>query len=159
MTYCSCLTKETDVAVAPLTITMERNEAVDFLNIYYYETIGIMIQQMSTENQIWQMFSLFAKQVWIAVFVTCCISTVFINIISRISPTPNDSGFKRLSNCVWYTVSCVTNQGQAGINYYGFSQSHFLSIKQRINFQEVNMNQKLGRYKTFLHFGGYSFSL
>lgn len=107
--------QETDIAVADLTMTYERSTAVDFTAPYYFESMGILIWQPDISNNIWKMLSLFSIYVWVALAISASISVVVLFALHRFSALPVDSKLNGFGRCMWFGISCLTNQGKSKV--------------------------------------------
>lgn len=84
---------------------------IDYSLPFYYESIGILIQQPEMEKSCWKMFSLFSKSTWILILVSILVSSTILYILHKFSAVPLDSAFNTFGECLWCSMSTFLNQG------------------------------------------------
>ncbi|XP_015783422.1 glutamate receptor ionotropic, kainate 2 [Tetranychus urticae] len=113
-----------DIAVADLTITYERESAVDFTMPFMNLGIGILFRKPKKEPpRLFSFMSPLAIEVWIYLLTAFLGVTLFLFVIARFSPyewinphpcikTPEDleNNFT-MKNTLWFTIGCLMQQG------------------------------------------------
>ncbi|XP_021000130.2 glutamate receptor ionotropic, kainate 2 [Parasteatoda tepidariorum] len=118
------LRKEADIAIADLSITYEREEAVDFTMPWM--TLGISILFKKPDKKSPPMFSFLqplSLEVWFYMGTAYLGVSLFLFILARLSPyewvnphpcdTENDTVENQftLLNCFWFTIGSIMQQG------------------------------------------------
>ncbi|RWS28514.1 Glutamate receptor: ionotropic kainate-like protein 2, partial [Leptotrombidium deliense] len=113
-----------DVAVADLTITYERESAVDFTMPFMNLGIGILFRRPKKEPpKLFSFMSPLAVEVWIYLLTAFLGVTLFLFVIARFSPyewvNPHpcvkepeelENNFT-MKNTLWFTIGCLMQQG------------------------------------------------
>ena len=116
--------KKADIAVADLTITYERESAVDFSMPFMNLGIGILYRKPQKEPpKLFSFMSPLAIEVWIYLLTAFLGVTLFLFVIARFSPyewvNPHpcvrepeelENSFT-MKNTLWFTIGCLMQQG------------------------------------------------
>ncbi|XP_051526126.1 probable glutamate receptor [Myxocyprinus asiaticus] len=109
---------EADIAVAPLTLTAKREEAVDMTKPYMQTGISFILRKglASEDSHFLSLLHIFSTEMWISVLVAYLLTSVCIFLVARISPCEWKQPEKEqnsfpLSHSFWYTVGALTLQG------------------------------------------------
>uniref|UniRef100_A0A8D0BQN2 Glutamate receptor n=1 Tax=Salvator merianae TaxID=96440 RepID=A0A8D0BQN2_SALMN len=108
--------KEVDLAVAPLTITSAREDAVDFTQPFLHTGIGILLEKDSAleEASLFHFLTPFSKETWAGVLVAYLCSSLCLFLAARMSPCEWDgSGETNFTflNSLWFGAGAFTLQG------------------------------------------------
>lgn len=78
--------KEADLIAAPLTMTGERFEAVNYAPAIGYETFGLFIWRSASEEELsWLTFTRpFANHLWLALFASAALVCLFLELFSAL---------------------------------------------------------------------------
>lgn len=75
---------EADLAVAPLSITKERQNAVDFSYPFYVDSISFVTRRLKPHSEIFAIFHPFSLEVWIMLFIfTFAMTVVFYHVLKN----------------------------------------------------------------------------
>ena len=109
-----------DVAVGPLTATVLREKAVDFMMPFMCFTEDVLIRKQTSEKEIGflQFMNPFKLEVWFCTLATIVIISISVFIINYYSPY----GYKQEDgkgtseefnyfNSLWFSVACMLQQG------------------------------------------------
>lgn len=146
------------MAVADFTATYERSQAIDFSSSFFFETNGILVRESGSESKLWNMFLLFTIEVWLTIFGCAILSICFLHLLHKFSAIPYACKFNKFGSCVWFVISCLTNQGIIISNIDWVSKVTCSMKKQTIQVRKMRI-MKVGPLKTLWHFGGYQYSL
>ncbi|XP_076314970.1 putative glutamate receptor [Tachypleus tridentatus] len=120
--------KEADIAVGSLTITRDREDAIDFTFPFYEEPTKILLPKPETESKLWTVAKPFRWQVWLAVLlVLFLISTTiyFLNLyfvkLRHRNPEDSNIGIESYNISLygaqhwywqlWYLFGTIIQQG------------------------------------------------
>ncbi|UXI22280.1 uncharacterized protein NH340_JMT08223 [Sarcoptes scabiei] len=113
-----------DIAVADLTITYEREAAVDFTMPFMSLGIGILYKRQKKDPpKLFSFMSPLAMDVWVYLITSFLGVTLFLFFVARFSPyewinphpcvkEPNElkNNFS-MKNTLWFTIGCLMQQG------------------------------------------------
>ncbi|XP_068737794.1 glutamate receptor 2-like isoform X1 [Montipora capricornis] len=112
--------KNADVAVGPLTATVLREKAVDFMMPFMCFTEDVLIRKRTSEKEIGflQFMNPFKLEVWFCTLATIVIISISVFVINYYSPY----GYKQEDgkgtseefnyfNSLWFSVACMLQQG------------------------------------------------
>jgi len=110
-----------DLAVAPMTMTSEREEVVDFVSPHFEQT-GILIAMRLPEKDtsLFKFMAVLRPEVWWCLLGAIIATAVVLYIVDRFSPFSGNNNKKRfpyecrrftLSECLWFAVASLTPQG------------------------------------------------
>ncbi|XP_056319079.1 probable glutamate receptor [Danio aesculapii] len=109
---------EADIAVAPLTLTAQREAVVDMSKPFMQTGLSFIMRKDlgSDDSQFLSLLKLFSTEMWMGVLVAYLLTSVCIFLVSRISPCEweqpeKDNNSFTLSHSFWYTVGALTLQG------------------------------------------------
>ncbi|XP_066493833.1 probable glutamate receptor [Tiliqua scincoides] len=108
--------KEADLAVAPLTITSERENVVDFTQPFLYTGIGILLEKdsASEDASLFHFLAPFSTEMWCGVLAAYLISSLCLFLAARVSPCEwdgNEETHFTFLNSFWFGVGALTLQG------------------------------------------------
>ncbi|XP_053136811.1 probable glutamate receptor [Hemicordylus capensis] len=108
--------KEADLAVAPLTITSVREDAVDFTQPFLHMGIGILLEKdsASEDASLFHFLSPFSKETWVGVLVAYLLSSLCLFLAARMSPCEwdgNEDTHFTFLNSLWFGAGALTLQG------------------------------------------------
>lgn len=100
------------MAVAPLTITYDRSQVVDFCSPYYFETMGIMIKVDKSRSAVnpWKFILLFTGLAWAAILLSGFVAAIYIYIINVATPVEQARNCETMRSCIWFVYSVMVNQ-------------------------------------------------
>ncbi|XP_070615194.1 probable glutamate receptor [Erythrolamprus reginae] len=110
------LRKEADLAVAPLTITSVREEAVDFTQPFLHTGIGILLEkEVALEDaSLFHFLTPFTKETWAGILLAYLLSSLCLFLAGRMSPSEwnenRENNFSFL-NSLWFGAGALTLQG------------------------------------------------
>lgn len=116
--------QKADIAVADLTITYEREAAVDFTMPFMSLGIGILYKKHKKEPpKLFSFMSPLAMDVWVYLITSFLGVTLFLFFVARFSPyewvnphpcikDPDElkNNFS-MKNTLWFTIGCLMQQG------------------------------------------------
>ncbi|KAH9389246.1 hypothetical protein TYRP_008603, partial [Tyrophagus putrescentiae] len=104
-----------DIAVADLTITYEREAAVDFTMPFMSLGIGILYKKHKKEPpKLFSFMSPLAMDVWVYLITSFLGVTLFLFFVARFSPYEWPDELKNnfsMKNTLWFTIGCLMQQG------------------------------------------------
>ncbi|XP_065350646.1 ionotropic receptor 25a-like [Cloeon dipterum] len=110
-----------DLICAPLTMTAERDEVIDFITPYVEQTgLSIVLKQPVAETSLFKFMTVLKTEVWIALVVSVTITSLLMYILERFSPYSYTRSPERypyecrtfdLKECFWFTLTSFTPQG------------------------------------------------
>ncbi|XP_068096791.1 probable glutamate receptor [Hyperolius riggenbachi] len=110
--------KEADLAVAPLTITVVRENAISFSTPFMQTGIGILLKKDATSggSYLFGFLSPFSKELWIGIIVSYLITSLCLFLVGRLSPCEwtdpsNEQNKFTFLNSLWYGIGAFTLQG------------------------------------------------
>ncbi|KAH9404219.1 Glutamate receptor 2, partial [Tyrophagus putrescentiae] len=113
---------EADIAIAPLTITSVREEAIDFTKPFMSLGISIMIKKPQKKNPgIFSFMDPLSSEIWMCIILSYVGVSVVLFIVSRFSPYewryedtvygPHVSNDFSLYNSMWFSLGALMQQG------------------------------------------------
>ncbi|XP_070812131.1 probable glutamate receptor isoform X1 [Pituophis catenifer annectens] len=107
--------KEADLAVAPLTITSVREDAVDFTQPFLHTGIGILLEKEAAleEPSLFHFLTPFTKETWGGILLAYLLSSLCLFLAGRMSPSEwngQENDFTFL-NSLWFSAGALTLQG------------------------------------------------
>ncbi|XP_044301252.1 probable glutamate receptor [Varanus komodoensis] len=108
--------KEADLAVAPLTITSVREDAVDFTQPFLHTGIGILLEKESAleEASLFHFLTPFSKETWACILAAYLLSSLCLFLAARLSPCEwdgNEENRFTLLDSLWFGAGSFTLQG------------------------------------------------
>ncbi|XP_064637985.1 glutamate receptor 3-like isoform X2 [Lineus longissimus] len=114
--------QQADMAVAPLTINVERERVVDFTKPFMSLGISIMIKKPEKQKPgVFSFMDPLSNRVWACVTIACIASGFLLFLVGRISPyqfciKEDCSGIQTddeftLFNCIWFALGALMCQG------------------------------------------------
>ncbi|XP_063001599.1 probable glutamate receptor [Elgaria multicarinata webbii] len=108
--------KEADLAVAPLTITSIREDAVDFTQPFLHTGIGILLEKETSleEASMFHFLTPFSKEMWGGILVAYLLSSLCLFLAARMSPCEwdgNEENRFTFLNSLWFGAGSFTLQG------------------------------------------------
>ncbi|XP_059489229.1 ionotropic receptor 25a-like [Neocloeon triangulifer] len=110
-----------DLICAPLTMTAERDEVIDFITPYIENTgLTIVIKQPVQETSLFKFMTVLKTEVWIALVVSIIITSILMYVLEKFSPYSYSRSPERypyecrvfdLKECFWFTLTSFTPQG------------------------------------------------
>ncbi|KAI5101477.1 hypothetical protein C0J45_8680, partial [Silurus meridionalis] len=118
---------EADLALAPLTLTAVREEAVDMTKPFMQTGLSFIMRKdiVSDDSQYLSFLNLFSSEMWISLLVAYLLTSICIFLVARISPSEwsqpqvEENQFT-ISHSFWYTIGALSLQG-AGPHPKAFS--------------------------------------
>ncbi|CAL4208831.1 unnamed protein product, partial [Meganyctiphanes norvegica] len=78
---------ETDIIVAPLTMTSEREEVIDFVAPYFDQSgISIVIRRSKPEESLFKFMLVLRWEVWVSIMAALVVTGFMIWLLDRYSP-------------------------------------------------------------------------
>ncbi|KAB7497732.1 Glutamate receptor ionotropic, kainate 1, partial [Armadillidium nasatum] len=113
--------QEADIAVAPLTITSDREEVIDFTKPFMTVGVSIMIKRPAPKsNGVFSFLSPFSEEIWMCIIFACVGVSIVLFLVSRFSPYEwkvNESFTKTtitnefsICNSLWFTIGAIMQQ-------------------------------------------------
>lgn len=110
---------ETDMIVAALVTTGEREEVIDFVAPIFEETgISIVIRNPVRATSLFKFMTVLRTEVWISMMISVIISAVLLWVLDKYSPYsgqnrtyPFDSRYFSLKESFWFALTSYTPQG------------------------------------------------
>ncbi|KAM6434858.1 putative glutamate receptor isoform 1-T3 [Liasis olivaceus] len=108
--------KEADLAVAPLTITSVREDAVDFTQPFLHTGIGILLEKEAAleEASLFHFLTPFSKETWAGILLAYFLSSLCLFLAGRMSPSEwneNQENYFTFLNSLWFGAGALTLQG------------------------------------------------
>ncbi|XP_072012045.1 probable glutamate receptor [Engystomops pustulosus] len=110
--------KEADLAVAPLTITTVRENAISFTKPFMQTGIGILLKKESSSggSYLFGFLNPFSKELWIGIIISYVITSLCLFLVARLSPCEwsepsNEQNQYTLLNSLWFGIGALTLQG------------------------------------------------
>ncbi|XP_069941255.1 ionotropic receptor 25a isoform X1 [Cherax quadricarinatus] len=111
----------TDMIVAPLTMTSEREEVIDFVAPYFDQSgISIVIRKRMREESLFKFMTVLKPEVWVSIVAALVVTGVMIWLLDRYSPysaqnnadlyPPHCRKFT-LKESFWFALTSFTPQG------------------------------------------------
>ncbi|XP_045135403.1 ionotropic receptor 25a-like isoform X2 [Portunus trituberculatus] len=111
----------TDIIVAPLTMTSEREEVIDFVAPYFDQSgISIVIRKRQREESLFKFMTVLRAEVWVSIVAALVVTGIMIWLLDRYSPysaqnnstlyPPNCRKFT-LKESFWFALTSFTPQG------------------------------------------------
>ena len=117
-----------EIALAPLTITSNRGNVIDFTKPYYDFGLQALYNMKDdgdqfSESQLFSFLDPFDTKLWLLILVSILVVSLGLTVLGRLSPydwkqnPPDDfplweSGFQMtFRNSVWQSLSAVLQQG------------------------------------------------
>ena len=114
-----------DIVAAPLTVTFERSQAVDFLYPIFFDTNRIVIKRPDQDENKWRtLIDIYSVTVLILIGVSLVFSTGFLCFVENINPyymleeNREKSRLSTISDCFWYNYGALLTQGNTNIDFY-----------------------------------------
>ena len=110
------MTNKADFAVADLTVTKSREEAVRFSKAYFRAGMALAMQLQQEEKTLFYWLNPLAANVWIAMFGVCVTCALIMCFYSKYSPMSyevdqEDEITFTFYNCLWFMVASFMQQG------------------------------------------------
>lgn len=113
---------EADIAIAPLTITVAREEVIDFTKPFMSLGISIMIKKPQKKNPgIFSFMDPLSSEIWLCIMLSYVGVAVVLYVVSRFSPYewryeetvygPHVSNDFSLYNSLWFALGAIMQQG------------------------------------------------
>uniref|UniRef100_A0A8C5HI26 Glutamate receptor n=1 Tax=Gouania willdenowi TaxID=441366 RepID=A0A8C5HI26_GOUWI len=108
---------ETDLAIAPLTLTAMRERAVEMTKPFMQTGISILLRKdVSEGSNLFDFLTAFTAETWVGILIAYLGTAACFFVVSRLSPCewsepqsePNTFGFL---HSLWYTAGALTLQG------------------------------------------------
>lgn len=110
--------KEADLAIAPLTITTVRENAISFTKPFMQTGIGILLKKDTADegSYMFGFLNPFSKELWIGIIISYVITSLCLFLVGRLSPCEwtepaSEQNQFTLLNSLWYGVGAFTLQG------------------------------------------------
>ncbi|XP_060554333.1 glutamate receptor-like isoform X2 [Ruditapes philippinarum] len=111
--------QEVDLAIAPITITSQRERVVDFTKPYMSLGISIMIKKTAVKKaSVFSFMDPLSYEIWMCILFAYIGVSVVLFLVSRFSPTEwhVDDGASisndfTISNSLWYSLGAFMQQG------------------------------------------------
>ncbi|XP_051493024.1 probable glutamate receptor isoform X1 [Apus apus] len=112
------LRKEADIAVAPLTVTSEREEVVSFTTPFLQTGIGILLRKdtISQELSFFHFLAPFSKEIWTGLLFAYVLTCFCLFLVARLSPCEwnepkNEENHFTFLNSLWFGAGALALQG------------------------------------------------
>ncbi|XP_068205985.1 ionotropic receptor 25a-like isoform X1 [Palaemon carinicauda] len=111
----------TDIIVAPLTMTSEREEVIDFVAPYFDQSgISIVIRKSQREESLFKFMTVLKPEVWVSIVAALVVTGIMIWLLDRYSPySAQNNAALYPANCrkftlkesFWFALTSFTPQG------------------------------------------------
>ena len=112
---------DTDLIVADLTMTSEREEIIDFVSPYFDQAgISIVLRKKEREQTLFKFLSVLKAEVWLGIVAAVIVTAVLIWLLDRYSPYSarnNKAAYPypcrdfTLKESFWFALTSLTPQG------------------------------------------------
>lgn len=112
---------ETDVVVAPLKMTAQREEVIDFVTPFYEQTgILIMMRNPVVETSLFKFMTVLRLEVWLSIIAALVATSIMLWLLDTYSPYSSRNNKKAypfpcreftLKESFWFTLTSFTPQG------------------------------------------------
>lgn len=112
---------ETDLIVADLTMTSEREEVIDFVSPYFDQAgISIVLRKKLREQSLFKFLSVLKTEVWLGIVAAVIVTAILIWLLDRYSPYSarnNRAAYPypcrdfTLKESFWFALTSLTPQG------------------------------------------------
>uniref|UniRef100_A0A336LSJ9 CSON003219 protein n=1 Tax=Culicoides sonorensis TaxID=179676 RepID=A0A336LSJ9_CULSO len=112
---------DTDVAVAPLKMTAQREEVIDFVTPFYEQTgILIMMRNPVVETSLFKFMTVLRLEVWLSIIAALVATSLMLWLLDTYSPYSSRNNKKAypfpcreftLKESFWFTLTSFTPQG------------------------------------------------
>ena len=112
---------ETDLIVADLTMTSEREEVIDFVSPYFDQAgISIVLRKKYREQSLFRFLTVLKKEVWLGIVAAVVITALLIWLLDKYSPYSarnNKQAYPypcrdfTLKESFWFALTSLTPQG------------------------------------------------
>lgn len=114
-------TCETDIVMAPLLMTAEREEVIDFVTPYFEQTgVSIVIRKPVPKTSLFKFMTVLRIEVWLSILASIAGTSVLLWFLDRYSPYsarnykeayPYETRNFTLNECIWFSLTSFTPQG------------------------------------------------
>ncbi|XP_042236341.1 ionotropic receptor 25a-like isoform X3 [Homarus americanus] len=154
----------TDIIVAPLTMTSEREEVIDFVAPYFDQSgISIVIQKRQREENLFKFMTVLRAEVWVSIVAALVVTGIMIWLLDRYSPysAQNNPDLYPPQCRVWkeLTLNSTSDQSKYRVWDYPIKEqyTHILQVIQesgpveraKFGFEKV-LKDKNGEF-AFIH--------
>lgn len=101
-----------------MTVTYERELAVDFLYPIFFDTNRIIIKSPGDEEEKWRtLIDIYNNMVLLYIGLSLAFVTVFLCVVEKINPffsmevNKSKSRLRTFSDCFWYNYGALLTQG------------------------------------------------
>lgn len=112
---------ETDLVVASLLMTAEREEVIDFVAPYFEQTgVSIAIRKPVPKTSLFKFMTVLRIEVWLSILASIAGTSILLWFLDRYSPYsarnykeayPYETRDFTLNECVWFALTSFTPQG------------------------------------------------
>ncbi|XP_076096281.1 putative glutamate receptor isoform X3 [Mytilus galloprovincialis] len=111
--------RKVDIVAAPLTVTYDRSQTVDFLYPIFFDTNRIVIgRPIDDDDNKWRtLIDIFSGTVLAYIAASIIFVTIFLCFVEKVNPyyflekNKEKSRLSKLSDCVWYNYGALLTQG------------------------------------------------
>ncbi|XP_037085885.1 LOW QUALITY PROTEIN: ionotropic receptor 25a-like [Pollicipes pollicipes] len=113
--------KDTDIVIAALTMTSEREEVIDFVAPYFDQSgISIVVRKQEPEYSIFRFMTVLKKEVWFSIVGALVVTGLMIWVLDKFSPysaqnNPDNYPYPcrtfTLKESFWFALTSFTPQG------------------------------------------------
>ena len=107
-----------DLIAAPLTVTYERGQVVDFLYPTFFDSNRLIISEPNADAIKWRtLIDIYSYPVLIVIAVSLIFVTFFLCFVEKVNPyylskkRNQQNRFSTLSDCFWYNYGALLNEG------------------------------------------------
>ncbi|ROT70491.1 olfactory ionotropic receptor IR8a [Penaeus vannamei] len=111
----------TDIIVAPLTMTSEREEVIDFVAPYFDQSgISIVIRKRQRQENLFKFMTVLKAEVWVSIVAALVVTGIMIWLLDKYSPYsaqnnaalyPPNCRIFTLKESFWFALTSFTPQG------------------------------------------------
>ncbi|XP_063217116.1 ionotropic receptor 25a-like [Bacillus rossius redtenbacheri] len=112
---------KTDIIIAPLSVTSEREDVIDFVTPYFEKSgISIVIRKPARKTSLFKFMTVLKLEVWLSILASLAITSLMLWLLDRCSPYSYRNNKARLprpcrdftlTESLWFAMTSITPQG------------------------------------------------
>ncbi|XP_064608494.1 glutamate receptor ionotropic, kainate 3-like [Liolophura sinensis] len=107
--------KETDIAMAPFSVTPERSQVVDFTKPFQIKGTSTIVKIPERHVSVFQFLAPLSKVVWVSIFISFLAASFVLFAISRINSDRKPKTLDNFRECFWYIWAALLRGGTSGV--------------------------------------------
>jgi hypothetical protein len=107
-----------DLVAAPLTVSYERGQVVDFLYPTFFDSNRLIISEPNADAKKWRtLIDIYSYPVLILIAVSLIFVTFLLYFVEKVNPyylskqSNQQNRISTLSDCFWYNYGALLNEG------------------------------------------------